>query len=205
MYAFPQPHFPFGWRMPHEKQKNAVCFLCIYWKTLPLGWNPNNLRYNLWWTSCKYLWETFSSTSIYTLYLYIYNIIYIYILNPPPTQRAHCSIKVQFGGTGKAQQFKVWCVCPLNGRHRPLKPLVFFGSWAPLQFFFFFFLCVLHYEAVMQHALQKVLSKRLGAGAEFVKKAELSGHTHVTHSHQTRRVQQDQIAKSLSPHAQKSP
>lgn len=50
----------------------------------------------------------------------------------------------------------------------------------------------------MPHALQKVLSKRLGVGAEFVKKAELSGQTHVTHSHQTRTVQQDQIAKSLS-------
>lgn len=89
---------------------------------------------------------------------------------------------------------------PLNGRHRPQKPLVFLGSWAPFSPFFLF-----HYEAVMQHALQKVLSKRLGAGAEFVKKAELSGQTHVTHSHQTRTVQQDQIAKSLSPHAQKSP
>lgn len=92
------------------------------------------------------------------------------------------------------------CVRPLNGRHRRLKPLVFLRSWAPFLIFFFF-----HYEAVMQHALQKVLSKRLGAGAEFVKKAELSGQTHVTHSHQTRTVQQDQIAKSLSPHAPKSP
>lgn len=120
---------------------------------------------------------------------------------PPPTQRAHCSIKVQFEGTGKAQQFEVWCVCVHLTIVTDLWSLWSFSGAGPLfSSSAFFFFC---YEAVTQHALQKVLSKRLGAGAEFVKKAELSGQTDVTHSHQTRTVQQDQIAKS--PHAQKGP
>lgn len=205
MYAFPQPHFPFGWRMPHEKQKNAVCFLCIYWKTLPLGWNPNNLRYNLWWTSCKYLWETFSSTSIYTLYLYIYNIIYIYIYSILHLHNVHIAAsKYSLGERARLNNSR-YGVCVHLMVVTDLWSLWSFSEAGLPSNSFFFFVCVLHYEVVMQHALQKVLSKRLGAGAEFVKKAELSGHTHVTHSHQTRRVQQDQIAKSLSPHAQKSP
>lgn len=140
----------------------------------------------------------------YIIHIYIIYYIYIYIYSCLHLHNVHIAAsKYSLRERARLNNSRCGvCVCPLNSRHRSLKPLVFLWSWAPPFIIFFFFFC---YEAVTQHALQKVLSKRLGAGAEFVKKAELSGQTHVTHSHQTRTVQQDQIAKSLYPHAQKSP
>lgn len=57
---------------------------------------------------------------------------------PPPTQRAHCSIKVQFEGTGKAQQFKVWCVCVHLTAVTDLRSLWSFSGAGPLSRLFFY-------------------------------------------------------------------
>lgn len=62
--------------------------------------------------------------------------MYIYILMPPPTQRARCSIKVQFQGTARPTIHGVVCQTDGCGRSDAPLPLVFFRSSPPfLQLF----------------------------------------------------------------------
>lgn len=174
-FPLPQPYFSFSWWVSCKKKKaekkTTQGAYCVSTANSASGMESKqpqitcdepavNISGKL-----SLLQQVFTH---YIIHIYIIYYIYIYIYSCLHLHNVHIAAsKYSLRERARLNNSRCGvCVCPHNGRHRSLKPLVFFWSWAPL--FIFFFFC---YEAVTQHALQKVLSKRLGAGAEFVKKS----------------------------------
>lgn len=100
--------FLFSWWVPCKKTQGAFCVSTENCHCLWDGFQTTSN--NLWWTSCKYLWETFSSsTSMYTLFIYIY-IICIYIYSCLHLHNVHVAASKYSSREQAGQQFKVWFI-----------------------------------------------------------------------------------------------